>query len=82
MVLRPRIGKWERRTERERIGGTGSNRADFDESRLSEEYNAEFEGSDSLGKFKTHVMKLSAKPGKDLAYPNRKSGWMRTITIF
>ena len=68
----PRIGKWERRTERERIGGTGSNRADFDESRLSEEYDAVFEGSDTLGKFTTYVMKLSAKAGTDLAYPNLK----------
>ena len=25
----PSVGKWERRTERERIGGTDSNRADF-----------------------------------------------------
>src|SRR5580704_10250101 len=34
----PSVGKWERRTERERIGGTNSRRSDFDESRLSEEY--------------------------------------------
>ena len=25
----PTVGKWERRTERDRIGGTGSNRKDF-----------------------------------------------------
>ena len=34
----PTTGKWERRTEREKIGGTDSRRADFDESRLAEEY--------------------------------------------
>src|SRR5215831_9007917 len=34
----PSVGKWERRTERERIGGTNSRRSDFDESRLAEEY--------------------------------------------
>jgi hypothetical protein len=34
----PAVGKWERRTERERIGGTNSRRSDFDESRLAEEY--------------------------------------------
>ena len=33
----PTVGKWERRTERERIGGTSSNRQDFDESRLAVE---------------------------------------------
>jgi ABC-type lipoprotein release transport system permease subunit len=32
----PTVGKWERRTEREKIGGTDSRRADFDESRLAE----------------------------------------------
>src|SRR5215472_15796013 len=31
----PNVGKWERRTERERIAGTDSRRADFDESRLA-----------------------------------------------
>src|SRR5687767_1471394 len=29
----PTVGKWERRTERERIGGTSSRRADYDEAR-------------------------------------------------
>ena len=37
----PAVGKWERRTERERIGGTNSRRSDFDESRLAEEYDPE-----------------------------------------
>jgi len=33
----PGTGKWERRTERERIGGTDTRRGDLDESRLAEE---------------------------------------------
>ena len=33
----PSVGKWERRTERERIGGTDTRRGDLDESRLAEE---------------------------------------------
>src|SRR5580658_1845088 len=45
----PSIGKWERRTERERIGGTNSRRSDFDESRLSEEYDPADEGEEKLG---------------------------------
>ena len=68
----PRIGKWERRTERERIGGTGSNRADFDESRLAQEYDATFVKADKLGKFDTHVLELTAKKGVDVAYPKLK----------
>ena len=65
----PTVGKWERRTERERIGGTGSQRADFDESRLAEEFEPEFVGSEKLGKFDTYHLKLTAKEGADVAYP-------------
>ena len=68
----PRVGKWERRTERERIGGTDSNRADFDESRLSEEYNATFTGEAKLGKFTVWKIMLNAKKGVDVAYPTLK----------
>jgi len=45
----PSVGKWERRTERERIGGTNSRRSDFDESRLAEEYEPEDHGEAKLG---------------------------------
>lgn len=65
----PAVGKWERRTERERIAGTDSRRADFDESRLSEEYAATYEGDAKLGRFQTHKLKLKARPGKDVAWP-------------
>lgn len=67
-----RVGKWERRTERERIGGTGSNRQDFDESRLAEEYNATFVGEGKLGRYKTFDLKLTVKKGVDVAYPSVK----------
>jgi hypothetical protein len=65
----PTVGKWERRTERERIGGTGSQRNDFDESRLAEEYTPSYVGEETLGKYKVHRMKLAVKPGVDVAYP-------------
>ena len=65
----PNTGKWERRTERERIAGTASRRADFDESRLSEEYDASFEKEEKLGKFTTYVLTLKARQGVDVAYP-------------
>jgi outer membrane lipoprotein-sorting protein len=65
----PSVGRWERRTERERIGGTGSQRADFDESRLSDEYDATYVGEEKLGQYTTHHMKLTAKAGIDVAYP-------------
>jgi len=65
----PNVGKWERRTERERIAGTDSRRADFDESRLAEEYDPTFEGEEKLGKFTTYKLTLKAKEGVDVAYP-------------
>jgi outer membrane lipoprotein-sorting protein len=65
----PSTGKWERRTERERIAGTDSRRADFDESRLAEEYVPAFEGDAKLGAFDTSVLKLTAREGVDVAFP-------------
>jgi outer membrane lipoprotein-sorting protein len=65
----PNVGKWERRTERERIAGTDSRRADFDESRLAEEYDPTYEGEEALGKFQVHKLALKARPNIDVAYP-------------
>ena len=65
----PTTGKWDRRTERERIAGTDSRRADFDESRLQEEYDARFVEESKLGVFDTWVLDLKVKPGVDVAYP-------------
>lgn len=65
----PNVGKWERRTDRERIGGTGGQRRDFDESRLADQYEPEYLGSESLGKYDTHHIKLTAKDKNDVAYP-------------
>ena len=65
----PNTGKWERRTERERIIGTNSRRADFDESRLAEEYDVKFDLNDKLGPFDVHKVLLTVKKGIDVAYP-------------
>jgi len=65
----PSVGKWERRTERERIGGTNSRRSDFDESRLAQEYDPEDNGEAKLGAYTAQVMTLKGKPGIDLAFP-------------
>jgi len=65
----PSVGKWERRTERERIGGTNSRRSDFDESRLAEEYDPEDNGEAKLGVYTAQVMTLKGKPDIDLAFP-------------
>lgn len=68
----PGTGKWDRTTERERIGGTNTRRSDFDESRLAEEFDPTFIGDEKLGKFETVVMELKVKEGFDVAYPLQK----------
>jgi hypothetical protein len=65
----PSTGRWERRTERERIGGTNTRRGDLDESRLVEEYDAKFEADEKLGVYGVHRILLTAKPGVDVAFP-------------
>jgi hypothetical protein len=65
----PTVGKWERRTERERIGGTNSRRSDFDDSRLAEEYTPEWVGNEKLGAYDVRHLKLTMKEGIDVAFP-------------
>jgi len=68
----PAVGKWDRRTERERIGGTNSRRADFDASRLAEEYEPAYVATEKLGAYDAVVLKLTARPGLELAFPVMK----------
>jgi len=65
----PGTGKWERRTERERIAGTDSRRADFDQSKLAEEYDASSKGEGRIGQFEVWMIDLQVKPNTDVAYP-------------
>jgi hypothetical protein len=68
----PSVGKWERRTDREKIAGTDSRRQDFDQSKLAEEYDPSFVGEEKLGNFKVWVIKLNVKSGVDVSYPSVK----------
>jgi hypothetical protein len=68
-LYEPSIGKWERQTERASIVGTGSQRSDFDESRLSEEYKVEYIGYEKLGKFNVHHLKFTALPKIEVSSP-------------
>jgi hypothetical protein len=65
----PSVGRWERRTEREHVGGTISRRSDFDEWHLVEEYDAEDGGAQTVGQRPTRRLILKAKPGLDVAFP-------------
>ncbi len=65
----PSVGKWERRTDRENIGGTSSQRRDFDATSFSKDYSPSYIGADKLGKFEVHHIELKAKDGAKVAYP-------------
>jgi len=65
----PATGRWERRTERERIAGTNTRRGDLDESRIVEEYDAKWEADEKLGVYDVHRILLTAKAGVDVAFP-------------
>jgi hypothetical protein len=75
----PSTGKWERRTERERIGGTDTRRGDLDESRLAEEYRARWEVDEKLGAYPVHRLLLEVKEGVDVAFP-RVRLWIDAAT--
>jgi hypothetical protein len=65
----PSVGRWERRTERERIGGTDTRRGDLDEPKWATDYEAKWEADEKLGAFAVHKILLTLKPGIDAAYP-------------
>lgn len=65
----PSVGRWERTTERERILGTNTRRADFDESRLADEYDPRFVAHEKLGVYDVAHLQLTAKQDADVAYP-------------
>lgn len=80
LLYEPSLGKWERQTERASIGGTGSRREDFDESRLTEEYTSKWIADEKLGKFDVHRIKLTAKPGLDVGSPGLEL-WIDKATL-
>ncbi len=65
----PTVGKWERRTERERIAGTDARRNDFDQSTLHTDFFAKFVANEKLGRFDVYHLHLSQRPGADVPYP-------------
>jgi hypothetical protein len=67
----PSTGRWERRTERERIGGTDTRRDDLSEPKLAEDYESKWEGDEKLGAYDVHHLVLTVKPGVDVSYPVR-----------
>jgi hypothetical protein len=76
----PSTGRWERRTERERIGGTDTRRDDLSEPRLAVDYDAKWEGDEKLGVYDVHHIVLTVKPDVDVSYPVRHL-WVDKATL-
>ncbi|WP_309895710.1 outer membrane lipoprotein-sorting protein [Archangium sp.] len=75
----PNVGRWERRTERESIGGTESRRSDFDQTRYATWFDATYEGTEKVGNANTHRITLKVKEGHDVPFPVIKM-WLDVAT--
>jgi outer membrane lipoprotein-sorting protein len=71
-VYDPTVGRWERRTVREAIGGTDGRRGDFDQTHWATQYVPTYVGREKLVAFETDVIQLKVKSGQDVAYPVMK----------
>lgn len=65
----PKTGKWDRRTEREQLGGTNVRRSDLDDTYYAEEYDVVEQKKEKLGPVVATKLVLKAKPNVDVAYP-------------
>ncbi len=65
----PAVGKWERRTERARLGGSDLQQIDLDGARFSVAYDATYEGEEKLGAYTVHRLKLLAKAEAEVVFP-------------
>ena len=65
----PATGKWDRRTEREQLGGSNTRQRDFDSKDLKDDYVASFAGVDKLGSYTVTKIKLTARSKEETAYP-------------
>ncbi|MCY1016173.1 outer membrane lipoprotein-sorting protein [Pyxidicoccus sp. MSG2] len=65
----PVIGQWERTTRRGNIVGTIACEADFDRSRLAEDYDATDEAPETVNGTVFRKLLLKAKPGSEVAFP-------------
>jgi len=75
----PNVGRWERRTERESIGGTESRRSDFDQTKYATWFESKYEGTEKVGNATAHVISLKVKDGHDVAFPIIKM-WLDVTT--
>ena len=65
----PGTGKWDRRTEREQLGGSGARERDFEGIKWLDGYVASFDGNDTLGEYRIQKIRLKARAAGETAYP-------------
>jgi hypothetical protein len=65
----PATGKWERRTVRERLGGTDAQQDDIDNTRFAQDFDAAYVAAEKLGDFAVHHVRLAAKRGVEVPFP-------------
>jgi hypothetical protein len=65
----PEVGRWERKTVREAIGGTDGTRSDFDRTNWATYFESTYLAREKLGAYDADVIQLTAKPNVDVAYP-------------
>lgn len=70
LMYDPTIGKWERRSVRERVGGSDSRLSDFGKLELAKEYTPKHVGDERLGQVAVTHLALTAKDGADVAFPS------------
>lgn len=75
----PSTGRWDRRTERDKIGGTGATRRDFENAHYAELYDPVSNGTEVVDGVKTRWFELKAKPGVEVAYPKVRV-WVSQVT--
>lgn len=68
----PSVGRWERRTERDRIGGTNARRSDLAPRRDTDNYAITSAPDEKVERSDARVLVLNAKPGADVAYAKAK----------
>jgi hypothetical protein len=67
-----RVGKWERRTERDRLAGTNMRRSDFANARLTDSYDVEHAGAEMLKDVKAQIFVLTARKDADVPFARLK----------
>ena len=65
----PSLGRWERRTDRDRVGGSSVNRSDFDAPHFTKLYDASCEQPEKVGVTEAYRITLRAKPTVEVAFP-------------